>query len=139
AMGATITFAQTAHKDTHHAKRGLRLLARRGSAGRLGRPLMYARFPGLDRIEQFYYSSVNVDKRTVARFYGYTLEDTGRSALVQLDPYLEYGRFVSADRRIDYVARLNDVTVPILMIAGDGDVMSDVASTELTFNALGSQ
>ena len=108
------------------------------SPGRLGRPLMFARFPGLDRIDQFYYTSVNVDKTTVSRFYGYTLEDTGRSALKQLDPYLEFGHFVSADRRIDYPARLGEVTVPTLMIAGDGDVMSDVPSTELTFQALGS-
>ena len=49
-----------------------------------------------------------------------------------------FGRFVSADRTVDYVARLPAVTAPILMVAGDGDVMSDVPSTLLTFRALGS-
>ena len=62
----------------------------------------------------------------------------GRSTLKQLDPYLEYGHFVSADRTIDYADRLDEVKTPILMVAGDGDVMSDVPSTELTFDAIGS-
>lgn len=138
AMGATITFAETPQTDMLKANRGLRMLARVASPGRLGRPLMFARFPGLDRIDQFYYTSSNVDKTTVSRFYGYTLEDTGRGALAQLDPYLEFGRFLSADRTVDYVGRLSQVTVPVLMVAGDGDIMSDVPSTTLTFNALGS-
>jgi lysosomal acid lipase/cholesteryl ester hydrolase len=138
AMGATITFDKYPQRDMLRANRSLRMLARVASPGRLGRPLMYFRFPGLDRIDQFYFTSSNVDRSTVARFYGYTLEDTGRSALKQLDPYLEFGHFVSADRKIDYAARLNAVTAPTLMVAGDGDVMSDVPSTEHTFRALGS-
>jgi pimeloyl-ACP methyl ester carboxylesterase len=138
AMGATIEFEKAPQSDMLRANRGLRLLGTVLSPGRLGRPLMYARFPGLDRIDQFYYTSANVDRTTVARFYGYTLEDTGRGALRQLDPYLQYGRFVSADRATDYVARLPDVKAPVLMVAGDADVMSDVPSTVLTFNALGS-
>jgi pimeloyl-ACP methyl ester carboxylesterase len=138
AMGATIEFDKAPQSDMLRANRGLRLLALFASPGRLGRPLMCTRFPGLDRIDQFYYTAANVDRTTVARFYGYTLEDTGRGALRQLDPYLQYGRFVSADRATDYVARLTDVKVPVLMVAGDGDVMSDVPSTLLTFHALGS-
>ncbi len=45
---------------------------------------------------------------------------------------------LSADRRIDYSARLGEITTPTLMIAGDGDIMSDVPSTELTLTAVGS-
>jgi lysosomal acid lipase/cholesteryl ester hydrolase len=138
AMGATISFANAPKTDLLVANRGLRALSRLASPGRLGRPLMIARFPGLDRIDQFYFSSVNVDRSTIARFYGYTLEDTGRGALAQLDPYIEFGHFVSADRKIDYADRLPEVITPTLMIAGDGDVMSDVPSTSLTFSALGS-
>ncbi|GAC1475315.1 MAG: alpha/beta fold hydrolase [Isosphaeraceae bacterium] len=139
AMGSTISFTQTPQSDMLRANRGLRRLASVVSPGRLGRPLMLARFPGLDRIDRFYYTTGNVDRRTVSRFYGYTLEDTGRSALRQLDPYLEFGHFLSADRRIDYVAGLGAVTVPILMVAGDADLMSDVPSSKLTFDALGSR
>ena len=143
AMGATITFADNPETKGQQlrmlrANRGLRKLASVLSTGRLGRPLMFMRIPGLDKIDKFYYTAENVDKTTVARFYGYTLEDTGCSALRQLDPYLAEGRFMSADRSIDYVARLNEVTVPILMIAGDGDIMSDVPSTKRTFEALSS-
>ncbi|MDR3635663.1 MAG: alpha/beta fold hydrolase [Isosphaeraceae bacterium] len=137
-MGSTITIANTPARDMLRANRGLRVLARALSPGRLGRPLMYVRFPGLDRIDQFYYTSENVDKQTVARFYGYTLEDTGRSALKQLDPYLEFGHFVSADRKTDYAVLLSSVTTPTLMIAGEADSMSDIPSTEQTYNALGS-
>ncbi|MCA1685118.1 MAG: alpha/beta hydrolase, partial [Planctomycetia bacterium] len=86
AMGATIMFDKTPQADMLRANRSLRALAGFVSPGRLGRPLMFARFPGLDRIDQFYFTSANVDRTTVSRFYGYTLEDTGRAALKQLDP-----------------------------------------------------
>jgi lysosomal acid lipase/cholesteryl ester hydrolase len=137
-MGSTITLADAPERDMLRANRGLRVLARFASPGRMGRPLMFFRFPGLDRIDQFYYTSENVDKLTISRFYGYTLEDTGRSALQQLDPYLEFGHFISADRKIDYAARLAEFTTPTLMIAGDADCMSNVPSTLQTLNAMSS-
>ncbi|MBV8557915.1 MAG: alpha/beta fold hydrolase [Planctomycetaceae bacterium] len=137
-MGSTVILADAPQRDMLRANRGLRILGRFVSTGRMGRPLMYIRFPGLDRIDQFYYTSSNVDRRTIQRFYGYTLEDPGRSALRQLDPYLEFGHMLSADRSIDYSARLDEVTVPTLLVAGESDSMSDVPSTELTLAALGS-
>jgi lysosomal acid lipase/cholesteryl ester hydrolase len=137
-MGATIVQAETPQLPMLRANRALRNLARVASTGRMGRPLMYGRFPGLSQIDKFYYTASNVDESTISRFYGYTLEDIGRSALLQLDPYLEFGHFVSADRRIDYAARLGEVTVPTLLVAGDADIMSDVPSTVLMYKALGS-
>jgi pimeloyl-ACP methyl ester carboxylesterase len=137
-MGSTIILAEAPQTDMLRANRGLRVLSRVASPGRLGRPLMFFRFPGLDRIDQFYFTSANVDKKTIKRFYGFTLEDTGRSALRQLDPYLEFGHYVSADRKIDYAARLGDVAVPTLLIAGEADSMSDIPSTDLTFAAIAS-
>ena len=89
-------------------------------------------------IDRFYYSNENVDRLTVSRFYGYTLEDTGPGAFRQLAPYLEYGHMLSADRKVDYSAMLGEITTPTLLVAGDGDIMSDVPSTELTFAGLGS-
>jgi pimeloyl-ACP methyl ester carboxylesterase len=106
------------------------------STGRIARPMQHGRPPGLERIDGFYYTAANVDPRTIDRFYGFTLENPGRGALRQLDPYLEFGRFVSADRRTDYAALLPRVQTPTLMIAGEGDVMSDIPSTLLTFNAI---
>lgn len=137
-MGSTVILADVPQRDMLRANRGLRVLASIVSTGRIGRPLMAVRFPGLDRIDQFYYTSKNVDKETIKRFYGYTLEDAGRSALKQLDPYLEFGHYVSADRSIDYSARLGDVRTPTLLIAGETDSMSDIPSTELTLAAIAS-
>jgi pimeloyl-ACP methyl ester carboxylesterase len=137
-MGSTITLADAPQRPMLRANRGLRALGRVVSTGRLGRPLMYFRFPGLERIDQFYYTSENVDRQTIARFYGYTLEDPGPSALRQFDPYLEYGHFLSADGRIDYSALLGRVNTPTLLVAGENDCMSDIPSTALTFKALGS-
>ena len=137
-MGSTIVLAEAPQRDMLRANRGLRLLACFVSPGRLGRPLKYFRFPGLEHIDAFYYTASNVDKRTVSRFYGYTLEDTGRSALRQLDPYLEKGHFVSADGKTDYVGLLDRVTLPILLVAGDCDIMSDVPSTRRMYDAIAS-
>jgi len=137
-MGSTIIQAEAPQRDMLRANRGLRALGRVVSTGRMGRPLMYFRFPGLERIDQFYYTSANVDKQTIERFYGYTLEDPGPSALRQFDPYLQYGHFLSADRKIDYSSLLGRVRTPTLLIAGEADSMSDMPSTTLTFQALGS-
>ncbi|HZW33838.1 MAG TPA: alpha/beta fold hydrolase [Isosphaeraceae bacterium] len=137
-MGSTIILAETPQRDMLLANRGLRALSVFASPGRLGRPLTYFRMPGMDQIDRFYYTRENVDRLTVSRFYGYTLEDPGPGAFRQLDPYLQYGHMLSADRSIDYAARLGEVTTPTLLIAGDGDIISDIPSTELTFAALGS-
>lgn len=125
-------------REMRNASKGLRVLSLGLSSGRLGRPMMYGRLPGLEKIDRFYYTSNNVDNRTVSRFYGYTLEDPGAGALKQLDPYLFSGHMLSADKSIDYASALDRITTPILMVAGEGDIMADVPSTLLTFNGLGS-
>ena len=137
-MGSTIIQAETPQWDMLRANRALRALSLFASPGRLGRPLKYYRPPGMDMIDRFYYSNENVDPETVSRFYGYTLEDTGPGALRQLDPYLEFGHMLSADRSIDYAAIMGRIKTPTLLVAGEGDIMSDIPSTELMYNAIGS-
>jgi pimeloyl-ACP methyl ester carboxylesterase len=137
-MGSTIIQAEYPQRKMLNANRALRGLMRLVSTGRIARPMMFYRPPFLAKVDRFYYTPSNVDTRTVSRFYGYTLENPGRGALHQLDPYLEFGRFLSADRSIDYTAHLNAITTPTLMIAGDGDIMSDIPSTRLTFDNLSS-
>jgi lysosomal acid lipase/cholesteryl ester hydrolase len=137
-MGSTIIQAQTPQVDMLRANRALRALSLVASPGRMGRPLKYFHVPGMEMIDRFYYSNANVDRETVSRFYGYTLEDTGPGALRQLDPYLQYGHMLSADGSVDYTTRLGDIKTPTLLIAGDGDIMSDVPSTEIVLTSLGS-
>jgi pimeloyl-ACP methyl ester carboxylesterase len=104
----------------------------------MGRPLTYFRLPGLDAIDSFYYTAENVDRQTISRFYGYALEDPGPGALRQFAPYLKSGHLLSADKKVDYSARLREISVPALMVAGARDLISDVPSTRMTFDALGS-
>lgn len=137
-MGSTIIQATTPQKQMLSANGGIRTLLTVASAGRLGRPLTYFRMPGMEKIDRFYYTAENVDRRTVSRFYGYTLEDPGPGALRQFAPYLRYGHLLSADDRIDYADHLPEVVAPTLMIAGETDLISDVPSTRLTFDRLGS-
>ncbi len=125
-------------REMSRANEMLRILSLGLSTGRLGRPMMYGRIPGMERVDRFYYTASNVDDRTVDRFYGYTLEDPGAGALKQLDPYLRHGRMISADRTVDYASGLGRITTPTLMVAGEGDIMADIPSSILTFNALGS-
>jgi lysosomal acid lipase/cholesteryl ester hydrolase len=137
-MGGSIILAEAPQRDMLQANRALRALSLLASPGRLGRPLTYFRLPGMSQIDRFYFSGDNVDERTVSRFYGYTLEDPGAGAFRQLDPYLQYGHMISADGRVDYAALLGRVTTPTLLVAGEADIISDVPSTELTFQAIGS-
>ena len=137
-MGSTIIQAKTPRKDMLAANAGIRSLLNVASAGRLGRPLTFFKMPGMEKIDKFYYSVENVDWRTISRFYGYTLEDPGPGALRQFAPYLKYGHMLSADGKVDYSARLGEITVPTLMVAGAADLISDVPSTRMTFDALSS-
>lgn len=137
-MGSTITLAVTPQKDMLQANRALRALSRFASPGRMGRPLTYFRLPGMSTIDKFYFSDDNVDDRTVSRFYGYTLEDPGPGAFRQLDSYLQFGHMLSADQRLDYARLLHRVRTPILMVAGQADIISDIPSTEITYRALSS-
>jgi pimeloyl-ACP methyl ester carboxylesterase len=137
-MGSTIIQATTPQKQMLSANGGIRNLLRVASAGRLGRPLTFFRMPGMEKVDRFYYTAENVDSRTVSRFYGYTLEDPGPAALRQFAPYLRHGHLLSADDRVDYVEHLPEVLVPTLMVAGESDLISDVPSTRMTYERLGS-
>src|SRR5262249_47490530 len=135
-MGSTVIQAEAPQTQMLAANRALRVILHVISTGRMARPMMWGRPPGLAKVDQFYYTTHNVDDRTIDRFYGYTLEDTGRGALHQLDPYLARGQFLSADRKTDYSDLLPRVTVPLLMCAGESDVMSDIRSTQMTFDGV---
>ena len=117
-MGSTIIQAKTPQTDMLQANLAIRALLGVASAGRMGRPLSYFRMPGMGAIDGFYYTAENVDRRTISRFYGYTLEDPGPGALRQFAPDLRDGHLLSADRKMDYSARLGEVAVPTLMVAG---------------------
>jgi lysosomal acid lipase/cholesteryl ester hydrolase len=138
AMGSTIILAEAPQEDMLQASRALRALSLFASPGRLGRPLTYFRLPWMDQIDKFYFSDDNVDERTVARFYGYTLEDPGAGAFLQLAPYLQFGHMISADGRVDYAALLGKVRTPTLMVAGEADIISNIPSTDLTYRAISS-
>ena len=105
-MGSTIIQAESPQTDMLRANQGLRLLSLVASPGRLGRPLAFVRIPGMELIDRFYYSNENVDRLTVSRFYGYTLEDTGPGASVSSPLISEYGHMLSADGKVDYSAML---------------------------------
>ena len=138
-MGGVAIIQETA--DTIKMRRAdkmLRALSMGLSTGRLGRPMMYGRPSFMEKIDRFYFTKGNVDNRTASRFYGYTVEDPGAGALKQLDPYLARGHMLSADGTVDYALGLDRVTTPILMIAGEADIMADIPSSIMTYNAIGS-
>ena len=138
AMGSGMVQDTYPQKKMLGANRSLRKMLSVISTGRIARPLMFYRPPILAKVDGFYYTASNVDKRTVDRFYGYTLENPGKGALRQLDPYLEHGVFLSEDRRTNYSEELGQVRAPLLLVAGEGDVLSDIPSNQITFDRAGS-
>ena len=138
-MGGVAIIQET--PDTIKMRRAdkmLRVLSLGLSTGRLGRPMMFGRPSFMEKVDRFYFTQGNVDPRTASRFYGYTVEDPGAGALKQLDPYLSKGHMLSADGTVDYALGLDRVTTPILMVAGEADIMADIPSTIMTYNAVGS-
>lgn len=138
-MGSTaVVFPTKDSKQMARANIGLRFISKAISTGRISRPMRFGRPPGLATIDRFYYTRDNVEDTTVDRFYGFTLEDPGPGALKQLIPYLNDGRYLSADGKTDYSANLERINTPTLFIAGEGDVMADIPSKKWTFDQLGS-
>jgi len=139
AMGSPACIVDTPERiQMLRANRGLRLLLRAISTGRIARPMAIARPSKLEKVDRFYYTAENVDNETISRFYAFTLEDPGPGALQQLDKYLDSGRLVSADGSFDYYEHLGEITTPTLFIAGDGDILADLESKWRTFQRLGS-
>jgi len=137
-MGAPALLAIAPQTPMLRANRALQTLTRGVSTSRMARPMQLLRPPGLGKVDRFYFNADNVDRRTISRFYGYTLEDLGRGALKQLEVYLATGHLVSADGSIDYALLLPRIETPTLLIAGEGDIMADVPSTLMTLNGLSS-
>jgi pimeloyl-ACP methyl ester carboxylesterase len=138
-MGAPASIADSPERwQMLKANRGIRKLLSAVSTGRIARPMSIFRPPGLDKVDRFYYSPDNVDRQTVDRFYGFTLEDPGPGALKQLENYLATGRLQSSDRKFDYFEGLGAIKTPTLFVVGDGDILADLPSNWETFQALGS-
>jgi|GEM_PF-256238 len=136
-MGSTAVVMPTKDSlEMSRANRGLRTILSIVSTSRIARPMRFGRPPGLAYIDRFYYTRDNVDSLTVDRFYGYTLEDPGQAALLQLQPYLTEGRFKSADGTVDYTEHLDLLVTPTLFVAGEGDVMADIPSKTWTFDRI---
>ncbi len=137
-MASSMLLLDTPRVQMIRASRGIRQLLRLVSTGRMARPLAYARIPGLEKVDGFYYSAENVDPITASRFYSSALESPSRAALEQLEPYMAEGHLLSADGQVDYADRLNRVVTPTLQVAGAGDRMTDIASIRANFAAIGS-
>lgn len=137
-MGSTPILENAPKQPLLNKSRQLRVLLSVISTGRIARPMTIARLPGLESIDRFYYTSANVDDRTISRFYGYTLENPGRGAMKQLDSYLEFGHMLSVDGKYDYAGNLGKIQTPTLLVAGEGDIMADVPSMKSTYTLLGS-
>ena len=129
AMGSTIILAEAPQRDMLWANRAMRATVALRQPGTARPTSPYLRLPGMGAIDSFYYSDDNVDERTVSRFYGYTLEVRGRGPSANWTSISGPATF-SADGQTDYSAMLDRVTVPTLMVAGEGDIISDVPSTE---------
>jgi pimeloyl-ACP methyl ester carboxylesterase len=137
-MGSAAVLSDAPDIEKLRCNRGLRMLLRAVSTGRMARPMVLARPPGLERVDSFYYTAANVDRATISRFYGYTLEDPGPGALKQLDPFLKYGHLLSADGKKDYYNGLGAIRTPTLFVAAEGDVLTNKRSVEQTYERLGS-
>ena len=137
-MGSTIIQAETPQWDMLRANRALRALSLFASPGRLGRPLKYYRPPGMDMIDRFYYSNENVDRRDrVPRFTATLWRTPALGPSASSTRTWNSGTCSRRTDRSDYAALLGRIKTPTLLIAGTGDIMSDIPSTELMFTVLG--
>ena len=55
------------------------------------------------------------------KLYAQLISSVGRSVLLQFDEWIEHNAFRSVDRTVDYREGINQLTLPMLMIAGSRD------------------
>ena len=120
------------------ANRALRALSLFASPGRLGRPLTYFRLPGMSQIDSVLLlrrQRGRPDRLAVLRLHARG-PGPGRlppaRSLPPVRPHALGRRPRSTTSRC-----WGRVKTPTLLVAGEADIISDIPSTELTYQALG--
>ena len=78
----------------------------------------------------------NVERHVIGHALHLFIENVQRAKLQQLALWALEGAFCSADGRIDYRTALNQVTIPILAIAGSADRLATPAAVRRALDHL---
>ena len=100
----------------------------------------YALMPtGIMPFDTLYYNRENVTELTIQRMYAYCMEDLPYGVSVQLNRMVNTGDFWSADGKIDYCARLNEITIPMYFVSGKLDNMCPGGMAYNAYRRVGSK
>ena len=92
-------------------------------------------YPG--PLEPVFYNPANISQKLWSSFLAVGVEDEPGSLLAQAALWLETDRFLSADGKLDYEARLHEVRTPALVVAGKLDQLGFPPLVRRGFDALG--
>jgi len=78
----------------------------------------------LPKWQRAFYNPDHIEQRVLRRIAVSLPSDLSRDILRQFSDWFEEGSFRSVDRRRDYRERLGEITAPVLIIGGSGDVLA---------------
>lgn len=92
---------------------------------------------GDDPVQVLVYNPRNVDAATWRRLLATGIGDVSMAVALQLAPLVQEGRFLSADRKMDYRKDMARIHVPILVVAGKLDRVGVVPAVKDAYRQLG--
>jgi len=83
--------------------------------------------------DQVLFSRENMTREILTTIFKHAVESVPSSLILQIHDWLRNNYFASRDRKINYMDSLEQVTTPILMIAGSIDTFTPLADIRLAF------
>jgi pimeloyl-ACP methyl ester carboxylesterase len=90
----------------------------------------------LGREDHILFAKENMTREILTHILEHAVESVPSSLLLQIHDWLRHNHFVSKDGKINFMGKLEEITCPILMIAGSVDSFTTMADIRLAFRKI---
>lgn len=88
--------------------------------------------------EELFYNKENMDDITAIQMFRIAIDDTAPGVIAQLSEIIKNGDFMSVEKGINYTANLPRITTPILLIAGQKDLLGTLETAHYAYEHISS-
>lgn len=90
----------------------------------------------LGRDDHYLFAKENMTREIFTQILTHAVESVPSSLILQIHSWLRHNHFVSKDGKINFMGNLEEITCPILMIAGSVDSFTTMADIRLAFRKI---
>ena len=92
--------------------------------------------PLLKMDDHVLFARANMTEEIIKQVLNHSVESIPSSLIIQIHDWLRHNRFASYDGKLDYLANLSDIELPILMVVGSIDSFTPEADLRLAFRKM---